>query len=176
MLHRERGSSCDDDRRDHPGDEPAPTITGAGGKAGGNLSWKFRNNNNNNACERSLDEPAGTLFFGQRSNWAAWVTERPATTVQGDPLVGRPGHKDRDKGESQFAQDSVRITVEEAAALQSFPPGYPWQGSKTARFRQCGDAVPPLLAIPILGVAAGINWLPIAERYSEAVYGRREAA
>ena len=128
------------------------------------------------ACERSLDEPAGTLFFGQRSNWAAWVTERPATTVQGDPRVGRPGHKDRDKGESQFAQDSVRITVEEAAALQSFPPGYPWQGSKTARFRQCGDAVPPLLAIPVLGVATGIDWYPVAERYSEAVYGRREAA
>jgi DNA (cytosine-5)-methyltransferase 1 len=191
MLEREgRGG-----RRDHPVDEPAPTITSAGSKVGANLSWvlhtnqdqredgtrqtvdiqrapapavtaksggqwvvkSFRNNNNNNACERSIDEPAGTLFFGQRSNWAAWVTERPATTVQGDPRLGRPGHKERDKGEAQFEQDSVRITVEEAAILQSFPPDYPWQGTKTARFRQVGDAIPPLLAEHVLAMATGIR-------------------
>ena len=151
---RERGSSCDDDRRDHPGDEPVPTITSAGGKAGANLSWKFRNNNNNNACTRSLDEPAGTLFFGQRSNWAAWVTERPSTTLQGDPRVFPP-HAGS-KGEHQ-STDSVRITVEEAAILQSFPADYPWQGTKTAKFRQVGDAVPPLLAEHVLAMATGIS-------------------
>lgn len=176
MLEREgRGG-----RRDHPLDEPAPTITSAGSKVGANLSWvlhtnrdqrpdgsrqtadphtapapaltaksggqwvikSFRNNNNNNnACERSIDEPAGTLFFGQRSNWAAWVTERPATTVQGD---------------RQFGQDSVRITVEEAAVLQSFPADYPFQGTKTARFRQVGDAMPPRLAAHVLAMATGL--------------------
>jgi DNA (cytosine-5)-methyltransferase 1 len=156
VLHRGRGSSCDADRRDHPGTEPAPTITSADGKAGANLTWKFRNNNNNNACERSVDEPAGTLFFGQRSNWAAWVTERPSTTVQGDPRIGRPGHKDRAGGEAQFEQESVRITVQEAAILQSFPADYPWQGSKTKQFEQCGNAVPPRLAAHILSMATGI--------------------
>jgi DNA (cytosine-5)-methyltransferase 1 len=203
MLDREgRGG-----RRDHPLDEPSPTITSAGSKVGANLSWvlhtnrdqrsdgtrqtadpttapapaltaksggqwivkSFRNNNNNNnACERPIDEPAGTLFFGQRSNWAAWTVERPATTVQGDPRLGRPGHKDRDKGERQFEVDSVRITVEEAAALQSFPAGYPWQGTKTKRFEQVGNAVPPLLAIAVLGVATGADWQPAAERYAES--------
>jgi DNA (cytosine-5)-methyltransferase 1 len=81
---------------------------------------------------------------------AAWVQDRPSTTVCGDPRIGRPGHKDRDQGEAQFAQDSVRVTVQEAGILQSFPADYPWQGTKTAQYRQCGDAVPPLLAAAIL--------------------------
>lgn len=149
VLHRSRGEGMLEregrgGRRDHPADEPAPTITGAGGKPGANLTW---------------------------------VRERPATTVQGDPRVGRPGHKDRDRGESQFAQDSVRITVQEAAILQSFPAGYPFQGSKTARFRQVGDAWCPLAAIHVLGMAAGIDPHETAERYIRAVYGPgREAA
>ena len=141
-------------RPERTASEPAVTITGTGTLP----SWKFRNNNNNNACERSMDEPAGTLFFSGRSNWAAWVQDRPATTIQGDPRVGRPGHKGRERGgESQFAVDSVRITVQEAAILQSFPPDYPWQGSKTKRFEQCGNAVPPLLAEHILSMASGVK-------------------
>jgi DNA (cytosine-5)-methyltransferase 1 len=157
VLHTNRGQDEDGTRQTvdpSTAPAPAPALTA---KSGGQWIVKsFRNNNNNNACERSLDEPAGTLFFGRRSNWAAWVAERPATTVQGDPLAGRPGHKDRDLGESQFEQDSVRITVQEAAILQSFPPDYPWQGTKTTQFRQVGDAVPPLLAMHILAEASGV--------------------
>lgn len=43
-----------------------------------------------------------------------------------------------------------RITVEEAAALQSFPAGMKWSGSTAARYRQIGNAVPPLLARAIM--------------------------
>ena len=173
-LHTNRDQRPDGTRQTaDPSTAPAPALTA---KSGGQWVVKSFRNNNNNACERSVDEPAGTLFFGQRSNWAAWVTERPATTVQGDPRVGRPGHKNRDRGESQFEQDSVRITVAEAAALQSFPPGYPWQGTRTAQFRQVGDACPPLMMIAVAGVATGVDWRPVAEAYSAAIYGREEAA
>jgi len=144
VLHTNRDQRPDGTRQTaDPQTAPAPTLTS---KSGG--QWVFRNNNNNNACERSLDEPAGTLFFGHRSNWAAF----------------------------QAGQESVRITVEEAAVLQSFPPDYPWQGTKTKRFEQVGNAVPPLLAVAVLGVATGIDWLPVAERYAQALYGHREAA
>jgi len=144
VLHTNRGQEPDGSRQTaDPQTAPAPALTS---KSGG--QWVFRNNNNNNACERSLDEPAGTLFFGHRSNWAAF----------------------------QAGQESVRITVEEAAVLQSFPADYPWQGTKTKRFEQVGNAVPPLLAIAVLGVATGIDWLPVAERHSRAVYGQQKAA
>lgn len=39
-----------------------------------------------------------------------------------------------------------RITVEEAAAIQSFPPEMDWVGPQSAKYRQIGNAVPPLLA------------------------------
>ena len=161
VLHTNRDQRPDGSRQTaDPPAAPAPALTA---KSGGQWVVKSFRNNNNNACERSVDEPAGTLFFGQRSNWAAWTVERPATTVQGDPRIGRPGHKGRESGgESQFAVDSVRITVREAAILQSFPPGYPFQGTRTAQFRQVGDAIPVLLAEHVLSMATGIKRLEAA--------------
>jgi DNA (cytosine-5)-methyltransferase 1 len=127
-MRRQVGASLAEGRRDHELSEPAPTITGGGSAAGSGNG-------------------AGLV----------WVQTRPATTVQGDPRIGRPGHKDREGGESQFAQDSVRITVQEAAVLQSFPADYPWRGTKTKQFEQCGNAVPVLLAEHVLAMAAGIR-------------------
>lgn len=139
-------------------DRPARTLCGRG-----TPRWLYEDDSGNrgkmvlnpgrtptqpNRRTYELDEPAPTIAFGHdRANWA-W--ERPATTVCGDPRIGRPGHKDRDKGEKQFEQDSVRLTIEEALTLQSFPVDYPLQGSMTAKFGQVGNAVPPLLAKAIL--------------------------
>jgi DNA (cytosine-5)-methyltransferase 1 len=40
-----------------------------------------------------------------------------------------------------------RLTVEEAAAIQTFPLNMEWQGPQSSRYRQIGNAVPPRLAL-----------------------------
>ena len=39
-----------------------------------------------------------------------------------------------------------RLSVQEAAKLQGFPDGYPFQGGIVAKYRQIGNAVPPVLS------------------------------
>lgn len=135
---------------------PAPTVTAGGTGAGARWSlYAADRTGSASTLPRDLDQPAMSMAFGHAS--MAWVRERPATTVQGDPRIGRPGHKDRDQGESQFDRDSVRVTLIEAAVLQSFPPDYPWTGSKTSRYLQVGNAVPPRLAAHVLAAAQGIE-------------------
>lgn len=143
-------------------DRPSWTVTAGGTDTGGaevfgNAACRRRlaqivyvNGNRQNAARCPADQPAPTVMFPERSNKVEGAYERPATTVCGDPRIGRPDHKDRDKGEAQFAEQSVRVTVAEAAILQGFPADYPWQGTKSQRYRQVGDAIPVPLARAIL--------------------------
>jgi DNA (cytosine-5)-methyltransferase 1 len=78
----------------------------------------------------------------------AWAAIRPATTIAGDQRVFQPGGHHQPGEQSENA---IRVTVEQAACLQSFPPDWPWHGdpakpnSRTAQFTLIGNAVPPLL-------------------------------
>ncbi|MET9761745.1 DNA cytosine methyltransferase [Streptomyces sp. NPDC006372] len=106
---------------------PAPTFTAEAHR----WSWSLRSNNQANATFRSIEEPAGTLFFGHRANECTWIAE---------PVGTQPNN------ETAAAPEPIRITAREAGILQTFPAHYPWQGNKGQQFSQIGNAVPPLLA------------------------------
>jgi len=85
---------------------------------------------------RGLDQPSSTVT----SKSMRWLPEwRYCTTVSG-----------------QNAPDRVRVTVQEAGILQSFPADYPWQGAKGKQYLQVGNAVPPLLAEAVLREVTGL--------------------
>jgi DNA (cytosine-5)-methyltransferase 1 len=52
-----------------------------------------------------------------------------------------------------FHWESRRLRTPELAALQGFPPGYVFAGSRRERVRQIGNAAPPPLAQPMISAA-----------------------
>lgn len=87
-----------------------------------------------------LSKPAPTLLASMGGNKTPWIDTQgivPAYHAHlmsgGIPRVGVvPGAR--------------RITVEEAALLQTFPPGMHFVGRRSSCYRQIGNAVPPRLA------------------------------
>lgn len=87
-----------------------------------------------------LSQPAPTLLASMGGNKTPWVDvngvvpEYHAHLLNGgEPWVGQvPGAR--------------RITVDEAALIQTFPRGTHFVGRRSSCYRQIGNAVPPLLA------------------------------
>lgn len=137
---------------------PAPTVTGGGAATGGAEPF---GRHGRAIIEKIAEE---------------WQDERPATTVAGDSRVWPPGHKVNADDERRLGGEArqrygdragtkaTRVTVAEAATLQSYPADFVWDGevpdprnparmkpiTKTNQFLQVGNAVPPLLAEAIL--------------------------
>jgi DNA (cytosine-5)-methyltransferase 1 len=134
--------------------------------------WALRAGNQPNAALRPAPAPAPApaMAFGHNAARMQWVLhtnrdQRPdgsrqtvdPSTAPAPALTAKSGGQWVVKDESRFVQDSVRITVQEAAVLQSFPADYPWQGTRTKQYEQIGNAVPPLLAEHVLAMATGIR-------------------
>lgn len=113
-------------------DEPAFTIrANAGGNEPGGFRFRYMNaagTSSQVVDPRPVDEPAATITASATAEWG----QRAERAGDRDPR-------------------GVRVSLEEAAALQSFPPSMVWKGTQSQRFMAVGNAVPPLMAEAILG-------------------------
>lgn len=151
-------------------DEPAPTIKG--GHDYNDRRWIVDTGNTRGGArpegrKRATDEPAPVVttradqleWRDEEPDTRAWTHQRPATTVQGDPRIAQPGWRGRPDDYDadgnyvgrRSMDDAIRVTLEQALVLQGFRPDYPVQGTKSDRFKQVGNAVPPPLAAAVLG-------------------------
>lgn len=159
-MWQARNSGPGATRDPRPDDSPSYTIRASGsGSHPSGVEW-LRSNNTSHAAVRHVDAPAPTIHFAERMNAVTWEAERPSTTFNGDPRISKPGRHDPAESGSQ-QRDAIRVTVQEAAVLQSFPADYPWQGSKTKQYLQVGNAIPPLLARAALAAVTNVS---LAER------------
>lgn len=89
----------------------------------------------------ALTEKAGhpnPKFIAGKRYWSSLLKlhpELPSWTI-----IASPGH-----WEGPFHWNNRRLTIREAAAIQTFPDDYVFKGSLRSQRKQIGNAVPPLL-------------------------------
>lgn len=154
--------------RERPVSEPAPALSFGHNSAG--WGWvvntrqkSLKGGQRTEDYKREAERPSPTLT-GQAGGF--WQWERPATTVCADPRIPAPGYRTGSERSltpatpatpaalaaagNQDGTEAIKLTVEEALILQGFRPDYPLQGSRSKRFEQIGNAVPPPVAAAVL--------------------------
>lgn len=99
----------------------------------------------------NLDAPAPTLPATMGGNRTP-IIDQEELDHESDPWVvsyHRRLWTERKKPLRRVPNHLRRLTVEEAAAIQTFPLGMKFQGTLSQQFRQIGNAVPPTLAFHV---------------------------
>ena len=112
-----------------------------------------RNNERNPRQERPTPsvEPAPTV--GGKGNQyilkpspTVTTTKVKGTRASGASAGAFNGGPDRASDALFLATGRRRLTVQECATLQAFPPNHPWRGTNRSKYAQIGNAVPPPMA------------------------------
>ncbi|MCE9612918.1 MAG: DNA cytosine methyltransferase [Lentisphaerae bacterium] len=92
-----------------------------------------------------VNQPCRTILASAGGNKTPWIDTLGSVPLYHRYLLNGGAPK------SGVLKGARRLTLKECALIQSFPPEFPFQGKKSSRFRQVGNAVPPLLA-KVLGL------------------------
>lgn len=112
-----------------------------------------------NRGERSAAEPAPTVTSKvDRNKWVLQGNQKPDGVNYQQRRQEYPAQTVTGEAASyRWAPDGPNVSIEEAAILQGFPPGFAFSGDKSAQFRQVGDAVCPPVAEAITRALLGLD-------------------
>ncbi|ELR15347.1 EcoT38I methyltransferase [Acanthamoeba castellanii str. Neff] len=106
----------------------------------------------------NLHAPINTLLASMGGNKTPVIDEQALRS--GGPSWFEEHHQRLTRGEEVSSEEPPpyirRLSVTEAALLQSFPLTFQFVGSQSSQFRQIGNAVPPKLAHSIAAAAAQV--------------------
>jgi DNA (cytosine-5)-methyltransferase 1 len=117
--------------------EPAPTV-------GDTLLPLLGDWNDRHQWAAGAQEIAPTLVGGSRRHGGADLG--PTGAKRAWARLGVNGHLIANELPPRAHSGPITLTVEHAAALQSFPEDWVFVGGKTSRYRQVGNAFPPPVA------------------------------